>query len=222
MRGIYILVEGVTEEEFVEKVLAPYLIKYEIYDVRPILMQTSPGFKGGDVKYVRYKNNAERLLHSEKDVVVTSLIDFFRLQSDFPNYSQGLTMFDKVERVEFLENEILKDTNHPRFIPYIQLHEFEGLLFSDIEAFNILPELSPDQQKKLKQIVDEYPNPELINDKPETAPSKRLKQIIPTYKKTLHGPYLAEEIGMEQILKQCPRFAVWVNKLILFFENKKN
>lgn len=215
MRGVYILVEGPTEEEFVEKVLSPYFFTHDIYDVRPILMQTSPGFKGGDVKYIRYKSNAERLLKSENDILVTSLIDFFCLKNDFPEYSVALTKSNKIERVTFLENAIAKEINHHRFLPYIQLHEFEGLLFSDLNAFNIIPDLTLNQKQQLQEIINKYPNPELINDSPETAPSKRLTKIIPRYKKTLHGPYLAEEIGIIRILQQCPRFAAWIDSLIL-------
>jgi hypothetical protein len=70
MRGLYIIVEGPTEEEFVNEVLRPYFINYGIFDVRAILIQTSPGYKGGDLKFERFKNNVEILLKAESNVLV--------------------------------------------------------------------------------------------------------------------------------------------------------
>ncbi len=56
IRAIYIICEGQTEEEFVNGILRPYFNSHQIYDVRPILMSTSKGHKGGgDVKYARLK-----------------------------------------------------------------------------------------------------------------------------------------------------------------------
>src|SRR5580700_6239012 len=80
MRGVYIIVEGPTEEEFVNEVLRPYFNDFGIYDVRAILIQTSPGYKGGDLKFKRYRNNVDNILKAEPDVLITSLIDFFRLR----------------------------------------------------------------------------------------------------------------------------------------------
>ena len=62
-RAIYIICEGQTEEEFVNGILRPYFNTHQIYDVRPILMSTSKGHKGGDIKYARLKFNIEKLLH---------------------------------------------------------------------------------------------------------------------------------------------------------------
>jgi len=81
-RGLYIVGEGPTEEQFVNEVLRGYFANQEIYDVRCILMETSPGHKGGGVTYQRYKRNIEKLLAYENDIIVTSWIDFFRLKSD--------------------------------------------------------------------------------------------------------------------------------------------
>ena len=108
MRGLYILGEGPTEEQFVNDVLRKYFSDRGIYDVRCILMQTSPGHKGGDVSFQRYKNNVDNLLKRENDIIVTSLIDFFRLNSDFPNYDEAIRKYssDVTQRVHFLENGI--------------------------------------------------------------------------------------------------------------------
>jgi len=214
MRGIYILGEGPTEEEFVNSIIRPYLIAQGIHDIRCILMQTSPGHKGGDVTYARYKHNAVNLLKREKNILVTSLIDFYRLRTDFPQYSHSLTIKDKIKRVAFLEEAIAKDLNHPRFIPYIQLHEFEGLLFSSSDGFDFLPDIPERSRKELNAAVNLHNNPELLNDGEQTAPSKRLERLIPGYQKTLHSPMIAEVITLRTIITRCERFKGWIETLV--------
>jgi Domain of unknown function (DUF4276) len=214
MRGLYIIVEGPTEEEFVNNSLRNYFIAREIYDVRAIKMETSPGFKGGDVKYFRYKSNVVNLLKDQSDILVTSLIDFFRLEKDFPNYEKAIEIVEKTKRVDFLENEVLLDINDYRFIPYIQLHEFEGLLFSAKTGFSLITHIPTANFKILEKIVDDYPNPELINDGATTAPSKRLIRLIQGYQKTFHGPLIALENGIDSIIATCPRFRNWIDILV--------
>ncbi len=216
MRGLYILGEGATEEQFVNELLRPYFADRGIYDVRCILMETSPGHKGGDVSFQRYKLNAEKLLKNKKDIIVTSLIDFFRLKTDFPKYQQAIETYptDKIKRVEFLENAIAENINNQRFMPYIQLHEFESLLFSSTDGFNFLPEIPPSNREELQLSVQKHSNPELLNDGATTAPSKRLESLVPGYQKTFHGPILAEVITLNTILSKCIRFKAWIESLI--------
>ncbi|EIJ43512.1 hypothetical protein BegalDRAFT_2671 [Beggiatoa alba B18LD] len=217
MRGLYILGEGQTEEQFINEILQPYFANNNLYDVRCILMETSSGHKGGDVSYQRYKSNAEKLLNHQKDIIVTSLIDFFRLKTDFPKYQEAIKAHpnDKIQRVTFLENAIAENINHYRFIPYIQLHEFESLLFSSTDGFDFLPEIPDANRIELEKAVEKYENPELLNDGTETAPSKRLKNLVPSYQKTFHGPLLAEAISLNTILSRCERFKTWLDKLII-------
>ena len=186
MRGVYIIVEGQTEEEFVNSLLKPYFYDNGIYDTRAILLETSQGHKGGDLKFARYEKNIVDLLKNQKDILVTSLIDFYCLKSDFPNYNEAKEITDKPKRVKFLEDSIAEKITNPRFIPYIQLHEFEGLLFSDIKAFDSIPNINFNNREKLTEIINTYPNPELLNDGKETAPSKRLTKLITGYKKILY------------------------------------
>ncbi len=210
MRGVYIIVEGQTEEEFVLTSLRPYFNSLEIYDIRPILLGTTRNNKGGNLKFSRFKSNVSRLLKSEKDIIVTSLIDFFRIEKDFPQFQKSLEITDKQNRVSFLEIAMSEKINHSRFIPYIQLHEFEGLLFSDKIGIEYIPNIPQKNREKLVKIIEEFPNPELLNDGAETAPSKRLLNLIPGYKKTLHGPLIADEIGIPKIISKCPRFNAWL------------
>ncbi|MFO7447255.1 MAG: DUF4276 family protein, partial [Ignavibacteriaceae bacterium] len=88
---------------------------------------------------------------------------------------------------------------------------------SDKTGFTIIPGIQDKTIRQLETIVDEYPNPELLNDGDTTAPSKRLASLIPGYKKALHGPLIAEEIGIHTLLNKCPRFKQWVEKIVETF-----
>ena len=53
-------------------------------------------------------------------------------------------------------------------------------------------------------------SPEEINDDPQTAPSKRILNIFPKYKKVTDGTQIALKVGLEQIRKECPHFDEWM------------
>ena len=120
------------------------------------------------------------------------------------------------DRMHYLFEQMLLDMDdklRPRFIPYIQLHEFEGLLFSDISVF---PDNFTKEQldfKQLESAVNEFNTPEEINNSPATAPSERLKKAVNGYDKVTDGAFLAMEIGLETIRKKCILFNEWVGRL---------
>lgn len=215
MRAVYIIGEGQTEERFVNQILQPYLSTFGIYDVRCILISTSRGHKGGSLGFERYRRNIVILLKKERDIIVTSLIDFYQLHTDFPQYDEAQKIPNRVQRVDFLENAIAEKIDNHRFIPYIQLHEFEGLLFSDIIGFQRLEPIIDIDLETLTKIIEQFPNPELINDGKNTHPAKRLtKATNNQYKKVEHGERIAKAIGIETIRKKCPRFNAWLDKII--------
>jgi Domain of unknown function (DUF4276) len=223
MRGLYIIVEGATEVEFVNQLLIPYFISIDIMDVRAISMNTSKDQKGGAVSYGRYKNNVEKLLNQESDVLVTSLIDYFKLDTAFPKYKEAILIADKIQKVTFLEQAIADDINNrKRFVPYIQLHEFEALLFSDKVGLdyvlNILPQAKKIPRANIQELykaVTTYDNPELLNDGADTAPSKRLERLLKpsSYGKKLHGNLMAVEITINPMKTRCVRFNNWLEIL---------
>jgi hypothetical protein len=215
MKRLYILCEGQTEEEFVNKILIPYFVDNEIYGAKGFCIKTSPGHKGGSVNYARLKRNVEKHLKGEKDVIVTTLIDFYKLSTDFPKYKEATEKYstDKIQRVSYLENEVYQDINNDRFIPYIQLHEFEALLFSSNRGYEHLPNISNNSKKEIHKIIEQYENPELIDDK--LPPSKRLIDLFPEYNKVVHGIFLAEHISLNIIMSKCSRFNEWLNKIMM-------
>lgn len=215
-----IIVEGPTELEFVRECMMPYFADRNIFNVRPISIETRPGHKGGDVRYEgRFKPLVQTILRGKENLIVTSLIDYYKLDSDFPKYSEAKNISDVNQRVSFIEQACFENINDSRFLPYIQLHEFEALLFTKWDGFADFT-ITEGNKKKIKEIIRDFPNPELINDRPELAPSKRLINLItPRYEKPFHGNYIALENGFEAILDKCPRFNNWVKNLITVMTN---
>ena len=84
-----------------------------------------------------------------------------------------------------------------KVVVYVQRHEFEGLLFADVDGFRNAG-LAMDEAclARLRGVRQRFPTPEDINDDSTTAPSKRILALIPDYRKRLHGPLVAEDIGL--------------------------
>ena len=151
MKRLYIVVEGQTEVEFVESLIAPFLQKYEVYSVTPVIIHTSKSGKGGFVNYVHLKNKVLDLLKSNsKDFVVTTLVDFFRCPQ-LPSPEKWESINDHNRRVTTMEQCIADDINDTRFISYIQLHEFEALLFSSNIGFENY--FTEEESKKTSTII---------------------------------------------------------------------
>ena len=155
----------------------------------------------------------------ESDVVVSTFIDFFRIPTSVPDYAEMLRAVDPNTKIDILEKGMARDIDHPRFLPYIQKFEFEALLFSNNQGFSAMyNDIDSGVAQATQSIIDQYPDPEDINNHPDTAPSKRIQKILSDYEekydKVVEGNLMAEEIGIHTILEKCPRFRSWVEKLI--------
>jgi hypothetical protein len=215
-RVLNILVEGPTEKDFVSNLVYPYFFANGISNIRIITIETRPGYKGGDVRYeARYKSNILKILRGQEELLVTSLIDYYRLRTDFPKYNESRVLPTPQQRVSLIEQGCREDIMDKRFIPYIQLHEFETLLFSNTKGFEeLFPDLPRANKRELIETVRNFQNPELINDRPEFAPSVRLTKLIPEYQKPLYGNMIALVNGFDSIMDKCPRFKNWIETLI--------
>ena len=210
MKRLVFIVEGDTEIILVQNLIVPYLIKTGFRNsihAQTIITNRKQHKKGGVTSYGKFRNEVIRTL-AQGNVMVTTIIDFFKLPNDFPGYtvdSLGIEQIEKAIHDDF--------DNDPNFIPYIQRHELEALMFSHRAGF----ELVIDDDGKLRQIdaiIKEFPNPEDINNSPETAPSKRLQNIF-NYDKTGDGELIFEMIGIENIINKCPRFARWLETIMV-------
>lgn len=174
---------------------------------------------GGIVKWVELKHQIILHLKNDTNAIVTTLIDYYGLyrKYKFPEWDNAENEPDKNKRMEILEDGMkanIDDLLRPRFIPYIQLHEFEGLLFNDIEIF--YEQIPADELigiEELKKTFELYSNPEMINNNQNTSPSHRLKRIILGYNKIVYGNILAEAIGLNNIREKSPRFNKWLQNI---------
>lgn len=199
MDRLAVVVEGSTEAEFVKQVLAPYLLSKsvlpEVVSLNGRISVTRLGERMADLY-----PNFDR---------VTSLVDFYGFQD------KGSASVTDLEGQ--IHGSIMRRLNRPvdesRIIPYVQRHEFESLLFSNVRAFATLPDVTGRSVDLLASIHAAFDNPEEINDSRDTAPSKRIAQVITGYNKAANGPAVVLEIGLDAIRRECPRFNQWVERL---------
>ena len=148
------------------------------------------------------------------------MLDLYALPSDFPGLADSRSVNDCCERVAMIEQALADDIDDHRFVPYIQLHEFESLLLA---APGEIARYYPSRQSQvddLAEAVAEFEGPELVDDGAETAPSKRIAQAVPRYDKVLGGSLIAVEIGLRRIIANCPHFAAWVRALETLSESR--
>ena len=219
-----ILVEGQTEEAFVRDVLAPHLNGRSVF-VACRRVETSRRkekvtgqtiiFRGGIVSYLRLRNDVLRWLKEDPGAFLTTMLDVYALPSDFPDSDSARRKTDDYEKVAALEAAFHADVGYHKFIPYLQLHEYEGLLFSDVNvtdsALRLFDGIS--RLAELRVIRNEFPTPEHIDEGTTTAPSKRLKALFPAYDKLLFGPLIATSIGLTNLRQCCLHFNQWVTRL---------
>ena len=175
MKHTVILAEGETEKQFVMQVLIHHLVAHNILpDAR--LVETNPAkqAKGGLGSYGLVRNNIQNTLSQRHIALVTTMFDYYHLPTDFPGYNT-LPAGTCYQRVAYLEQALIKDIDHPKFHPFLTLHEFEALLFTAPEeiAGNFAERKL---LEKLKNILEKYDSPEEINElKP---PSKYLLELL--------------------------------------------
>lgn len=214
--NIVAIVEGPTEQFFIRDVLAPYLWPKEIF-ITPIIA-SKKGQKGGDIKFSRVKNDIEKHLKQRRDTYLTLFVDYYGIKQDWPGVSDAKLKSNPKQKAEQVNQataqkiEELWPECYPskRFIPYIAMHEFEALLFSNS---TILAQKLNVKTSSVDSILSECGEPEKIDDSPHTAPSKRLESLSSRFKKTTTGIAIAKEIGLPTIREKCPIFNEWLTKL---------
>lgn len=208
MTRLAITVEGPTEKAFVEGLLTGHLRGRGVEAI-PILIGRGegPGVGGGSVSVKRLVAEMTHLLRSFD--AVTCLVDFygFRKKGD-------ATVGELEERIRERVARRARSARRARGVfPYVQRHEFEALLFSDVSCFGELAGVSEDAVESLRRIRSGFSTPEDIDDGRETAPSKRILAALPCYRKVDDGRELALRIGLPTIRAECPRFDQWIRRL---------
>ena len=219
MVRLNIIVEGHTEETFVRDMLSPHLAMHGVYvgGVRRVETGRKRGkiYRGGITSYSKAKKDIQIWMKQEKDAWFSTMFDLYALPKDFPGMSMSKNIAEPYEKIETIEKAFANDIGSKRFIPYIQLHEFEALLFSNIIKMGIYFLNREKEIKELKKLCDSFVSPEHINDTPDTAPSKRIERTIPGYhhEKPIAGPLVSAAIGFTTIRAKCHHFNKWISYL---------
>ena len=217
MIRVHIICEGQSEEMFVNEILAEAFLPLDICLIPALIGK--PGHKGGNVKFERLLVDVRARLLNDRTAYCTTFFDFYGLSEDFPGKAQAKAKTSMQKKADCLLAAFTKELQEEigedplrRFIPYIQMYEFEGLLFSDparlAQGIN-----QNDLGDDLQRIKDLFDSPEEINNSPMTAPSKRIEKLYSAYEKPIHGSLAAIEIGLDIIRKECQRFDAWLKQL---------
>ena len=215
---VYLVVEGATEQFFVERVLAPYCAMHGIY-LHPTQVPKK-GEKGGDVRFARVKTCVGNFLKQRGDTRVGTFFDYYGLK-DWPSLdevrsAQGLSTADIAKRLNDsamseLSREFPALDVANRFVPFIAVHEFEALLFSDASLLASSLEIDVSD---INETLRKYGSPEAINTHPDKIPSRQIEKWVDGhYIKTVQGVAIADKIGIDKMRIACPNFNNWLNSL---------
>lgn len=216
---LHITAEGQTEERFVKDVLVHHLGNYNIStNVRRV--KTSKDkyktYRGGLINYSKAKFDIKNWLAEDTahEARFSTMFDLYALPRDFPGYEEAKNINDCYAKVEMLETQLKRDISDEKFIPYIQLHEFVSLVFANPDNIKEVYFNREGAIQTLKQILEHFGNnPEKINDGEQTAPSKRILQLIPEYDKVIGGTLIAARNEINFLKIKCPHFSNCLRKL---------
>jgi hypothetical protein len=218
---VLIVVEGPTERAVIEQVLAPH------FGGRGLSLHAKvvgkPGHKGGVRNFESVRKEIMALMRQEPRSFVSTFFDYYGLPASWPGIGlvSGGSAQEKALAVEtsMLQNvrSILgESTGLNHFLPYVQMHELEALLFSNPGVMANTFERN-DLASTFAAMVRQCGGCEEINDRAETAPSRRIAGLFPAYRKVgslmAHAPIIAKRIGTDAIRQACPHFNEWLTKL---------
>lgn len=212
-KRVSVIVEGWTEYYFIQNVLCPYCIERGVYMVSRLI--DKPGQRGGDVRFRRAKREIIAALKEKDEPIVSTFVDYYGIK-EWPG-TEVISPNATPEQIANILNTRAKDIiseEYPelgkRYVPFLAVHEFEALLFSDSE---VLARHLKINKEEIEAVLSECGSPECVNTGINTAPSKRLIKWNPYYTKTQNGHKIAQEIGIPTIRKACPLFNEWLNQI---------
>lgn len=222
---LLIHVEGETEETFVNEVLREHLVACGYSDVSARLLGNARqrDRRGGARAWESARRDIVSHLRGDPGCVASTMVDYYAMPRSGPRAWPGRSEARGVPaagRAEVVESALLEDVTAEmgasfdprRFVPFVTMHEFEALLFSDCRRFGQgigREDLVP----ALEAIRRDFATPEEIDDSPITAPSKRVEGLVAGYQKPLLGTLAALEVGLDAMREECPHFRAWLERL---------
>jgi hypothetical protein len=223
MNDLVIIVEGGTEQTFVQDQLVAHLAlrNVNVWHVLPGRHRN----RGGVKKWVVAQQDIIRTLKERR--YCSTMFDYYAMPLDWPGRNEAST---KPWRERALHVEAMMHADivsamggsfHPKyFIPYVELHEFEALAFADVTILaSVLAPVGPKKETeatlldRFREILSAAGHPEAIDDGYETCPSRRIESIVPAYKKRLLGPTVTKRIGINVLRERCTHFGEWLARL---------
>ena len=221
MARVIALVEGPTEEKFVRELLAGELGVVGVWIVATTYGR--PRRQAGVPAWSKAEREIIGLLKQDTARYVTTMFDYYGMPRDWPGRKRA-TERPHGEKAALVEQGMRDSVTassrvgslNGRFIPYVQMHEFEALLFSDPQALADVVSRAPNPheiRQNFVRIAGAFPTPEQIDDDPVTAPSKRILALARDYQKVTDGNIAASRIGLETMRRECPHFKSWLQRL---------
>ncbi len=218
-KRLVVYAEGQTEELFVNRILRNHLALYGIKVERPVLAATSreaTGQRGGFVNWDAVEFDLRRLFadDADPDLRFTTLLDAYAMPRTMPGYEIAVDNRRSPESIDRAEAVWRQHFSEPRFVPYLQRHEFEALVLADSEALKTVFHDHGPQIDALAQSIAGFASTEDINDGPDTHPSARLGATITGYdlRKPENGLFVLQQAGLPQVRRACPRFNAWLGR----------
>jgi hypothetical protein len=221
MKRLYLTVEGQTEAAFATSVLVPHLANFNVF-------LSAPRFTGlhrrrrGRIPQGGLLNTFGHALADMRtwlkedqslDARFSMMVDLYSLPNDFPGYAAGMTKATGREQAGILQQALAVELADTRFIPYLQVHEYEALVLADPRRITTLYEVAPAQLEALCEECSAYVTPEDINHGQHSHPKYRIQQRVQGYDENVAGPLLAEDIGLLTLRERCPHFGEWLTRL---------
>jgi hypothetical protein len=214
------IVEGHAEEAFVNQILCPHLGGHDVVcAARRVEFSRRRGviYRGGLIDWSKAARDIDRWRREDAnaDTRFTTMFDLYKLPNEAPGRSEAANLTDPFSKVHAIEQAVNATVNDQRFLPYVQLHEFEALLFAGADKLAVF---YPERSAEAQQLVDvstQHPSPEHIDEGATTAPSKRIIARIPEYEggKLTASPIVLERIGLTTLRQRCPHFGAWLTCL---------
>jgi hypothetical protein len=157
VRELYVFCEGATEQGFCDKVLRQHLFPGNDGRIHTLDL----GGLGTGKPYVRVRKFILNTIKKRPlpGVIFTTLFDLYGLPADFPGKnSYKRNAANPTAYVVALEEAFGTDINYRRFVPYLQLHEFETMLLSDPDGFRIESNASDKQIQQLARMAASAPS----------------------------------------------------------------
>ncbi len=212
---VFIFLEGQSEEEFCKNILKPYFEQKEIYIEFAIvstgIKKNGTHFRGGITNYNKIKEDIRKIFNNPGYDLITTFFDFYGFLKVCP-FREEIKSIGCYKRVQETEKKFNDDLNNQKFLPYLNLHEYEIIYFID---YKLTKKILADNidKNKLKKIFTKYNNIEEINEDPSKAPSKRLQDICSSYAKLYHSQLITQKLNIEMIKSKCNHFNEWIENI---------